>query len=139
MNGVKILISTALFITSSVVFLISINKSKNKQFYSDTFFLWPLGIYVWGDGLVLGLFWMLSAIIFLFISPINILRFYLLFLAIRSAYEVIYWLNHQANNKKYEPPLFRNISWLDAHQGAILYQVANSCLMLLALFFLMLI
>jgi hypothetical protein len=117
-----------------VIFLLSIHKSKNNQFYSDTFLLAPFGVYVWGDGIILGLFWILIGL-FAYITNLEILwfyRFYLLFWAIRSGYEVVYWLNHQSVKSEYQPPILRNFKWLKTNETQILYQVANSCLMTIA-------
>ena len=130
----QVLFSIWLFMVSMVVFLFSLKHSKSKQFYSDTFFLWPLGIYVWGDGLILGLFWAVASVIFLFLSAVNILQFMLIFWVARSFFEVIYWLLHQFSGKKYQAPLFKNISWLDSNQAAILYQLMNTALFCLSMF-----
>jgi hypothetical protein len=122
-----------LFITLSVVtFVVSLRRCQNGSFYDDTFILVPLGIYVWGDALILAPFWILVGV-GLLISPIMgatpffFLRFYLLFLTIRSAYEVVYWINHQVAQKNYIPPLFRRFKWLGANEGAILYQLLHTC------------
>lgn len=118
----------------------AIKKCKQGQFYSDTPSLWLFGIFVWGDGLVLLPFWfvlllswLLTAIFWQELSAGIILAGYLIFVTVRSGYEVMYWLNHQAQNKTYQPPLFRHISWLGAHEAAILYQLMNTVQMTLAL------
>ena len=121
-----LLFSISLFVIAAVVTLISFHKCRRHHFYDDTFLLMPLGIFVWGDGVILGPFWMLAAIVFSFVTPLHILQFFLLFFAVRSAYEVVYWLNHQFTNRTYKAPLFRQVSWLDAEQSAILYQVMHT-------------
>ncbi len=117
---------------SLVVTAFAIRKSP-KQFYSDTPWLSPLGIFVWGDGLILGPFWTLSSILFLWFPRVMMWRYFLIFLSIRSAYEVIFWINHQVVRKEYSPPLFRRITWLSAQEAAILYQLMNTCQVILAL------
>lgn len=118
-----------------LTFIVSVQKSKKNQFYSDTFLLAPLGVYVWGDGIILGLFWTLVGL-FGYFTNLEMLwfyRFYLVFWAIRSGYEVVYWLNHQSTKSEYQPPILRNIKWLAANETHILYQVANSCIVTIAL------
>ena len=128
------MIGSFLLIAGLVSFFVSLNKSKHRQFYSDTFWLIPLGIYVWGDGLVLGPFWFLAgfiSIFFLDLTQSAILL--LLFITIRSFFEIIYWLGHQVGDKTYQAPLFRQVNWLDAGQGAILYQLLHTSVIIFSL------
>lgn len=112
---------------------VAIKKAQADKFYEDTPQLWLLGIYVWGDGLVLLPFWIISVYVLTYLSFINQIRFLLIFLGIRSAYEVIYWLLQQFGHQNYRPPFLRKIKWLDAHQAAILYQLFHSCVLVLTL------
>ena len=123
-----------LTLLSGVVTLLSISRSKSGNFYSDTPWLLPLGIFVWGDGLILGPFWIIASIWFVFLNSIEIIRFLLLFFAIRSLYEVIYWLTHQFSSKSYQAPLFRKVRWLSPNDSAILYQLVNMCVVVMTLF-----
>jgi hypothetical protein len=100
-------------------------KSQKDGFFTLTQYLAPLGIYVWGDALVLGPFWALSGLVFHFLTPVNILRYLFLFYALRSAYEVIYWLNHQAVKDQYRPPLLPPLKNLNPKEAAILYQLVQ--------------
>jgi hypothetical protein len=93
--------------------------------------LLPLGIFVWGDALILGPFWMLSAVIFYWLTPVMIVRYFLTFFLFRSTYEVVYWINHQVAQKNYDPPLFRRLTWINANEAAILYQLLNMCQVIL--------
>lgn len=127
------ILSIFLALFALIIFYFSLRFAKSNQFYTDTPGLSWLGIFVWGDGLILAPFWFVSAVAFNFISPLNILRHLLIFLVIRSGYEVVYWITHQVSQKEYEPPLFRNISWLGADEGAILYQLLNTCWVILGL------
>jgi len=101
------------------------------MFYSDTFFLMPFGIYVWGDGLVLAPFWFVASIIFWFLSIKQVVVFLLVFWVIRSGFEVIYWLNHQSVNNDFNPPMLRKVKWLDAGKSAILYQLLHTTIIIL--------
>lgn len=120
-------ISLFLAAISAVIFWQAIIKAKTGNFFEDTLFLFPLGIYVWGDALILAPFWLISSTFFWFVPLVFILRFFLLFLVIRAAYETVYWINHQFAHKQYQAPLFRKVSWLGDHESAILYQVLNMC------------
>lgn len=124
---VKILLQCLLFIISAVSFLLAIRKSRCQEFYSDTPWLLPFGIFIWGDALILAPFWMITAVLFTFLSWVNMGRFLLLFFMIRAAYEVVYWITHQVAKREYIPPLFRHIHWLSANESAILYQLLNMC------------
>jgi len=126
------------FLFNLLIFICAIKKSKNDQFYTDTKSLIPIGIFVWGDALILAPFWMIISVIFLFISPLNMLRFLLIFHIVRSFFEVIYWLNHQAVKSKYQAPMFRKYKWINPDQSAILYQLINTCQVILEIFILIL-
>jgi hypothetical protein len=135
--GIQYLLCLLLAVCAFWITWQAYHKSKNGQFYSDTHWLWPLGVFVWGDGLVLGPFWAVSAVVIASMPSITAARYLLVFFAIRSAYEVIYWLNHQAVGKTYQPPLLRHISWLGSEEAAIVYQLANMCQVVLCLGLLM--
>lgn len=126
-----------LFLLSFFIFILSIGKVKKGHFYQDTFWLFFFGIYVWGDGLVLGPFWMISSIILFNTSVISAYRFLLIFFLVRSAGEVLYWLVHQASDRKYQPPLFRKITFLDDNQAAILYQLAHTSIIVILIYLLL--
>lgn len=118
---------------SLVVFGVAIQRCKQGHFYSDTPYLFWMGIFVWGDALVLAPFWILAALVFIVISPLLILRYVLTFFVIRAAYEVVYWINHQVVNREYMPPLLRKITWLKPMDAAILYQLLNMCQVIIGL------
>lgn len=119
--------------TSGLLLVRALAKSKTAQFYSDTPYAWPLGIYVWGDALILAPFWGIMAGAFWFIGPLMTFRWLCLFYTVRSAYEVIYWLNHQFSGKKYQAPLLRRVSWISTDDSAVLYQLMNMCFMIAGL------
>lgn len=117
-----------LMLLSLVVFWRAWHLCQSGCFYRDTPGAFWLGIYVWGDALILAPFWFISAGLFLVFPPLFTIRYLLLFFAVRAGYEVIYWLNHQAVKDTYRPPLFRGIKWLQVNEAAILYQLINFCL-----------
>lgn len=110
------------------IFFRSITKVRSGKFYSDTPELFWMGVYVWGDALVLAPAWtlgLLSAAIF-GLNPVQMLQWVLLFLLARSFFEVMYWLNHQAVKAEYCPPLLRNLRSLTPDAAAITYQLAHT-------------
>lgn len=116
----------------ALIFFEGLRRSRSDQFYTDTPLLLPLGIFVWGDALVLGPFWLISSVIWQFLDFDTILKYYLAFLAVRSAYETIYWIQHQFAKKDYQPPLVRRISWLGAEEAGIVYQLLNMCVVVIS-------
>jgi hypothetical protein len=118
--------------------LLSFYLARKGQFYSDTHFLIPLGIFIWGDGLIFGPFWVISGLLFTQLASVFVVRYLLLFWVVRSGYEVAYWITHQAVASTYEPPLFRRVTWLNANQSAILYQLLNTLGLFFSLFGLLL-
>lgn len=136
--------STLFFLASvlilSLVFFLAIKRVRDGSFYGDTFWLLPFGVYVWGDALILLPFWILVDTICLLsgVSGLVLTRLYLVFIAVRSAYEVVYWLLHQATKDTYRPPLIRKFTSLPAREGAILYQLAHTCVLVLAIWILLL-
>ena len=130
---IRVILILVLFTLGVGSFLLGIHRSKRDQFYSDTHWLIPLGIFVWGDALILGPFWAFSALAFWWLPVIWIIRYLSLFYAMRSAYEVVYWINHQVAKRDYQPSMFRKISWIGANEAAILYQLLNMVQVIAAL------
>lgn len=104
----------------------SYQQSKKGRFFTNTQFLWPLGVYVWGDGLVLFLAWIALACLWYFSPSVITLKLVAVFYLVRSAYEVVYWLQHQALKSSYKPPLPGWFDWLTPEQAAICYQLIHT-------------
>ena len=109
-------------------------KIGQKKFYEDTPWLYPLSIYVWGDALVIGLFWAAVGVLASWLSWMWLVRLLLLFYGMRWFFETIYWLNHQAHEKTFIPWFLQKRKWLTADQAAIVYQVLHLCMTTLAWF-----
>lgn len=127
------IMAVLLGLAALILWLIAWRKSKRGQFYADSLLLFPLGIYVWGDGLILAPFWLILSIFFFFLSLAKISQILLVFYLVRSAYEVVYWINHQVAQKNYHPPLFRAAKWLGSNEAAILYQLIHTCVVVICL------
>lgn len=130
----KLILLVALFFLGLIITIQAYKKGKENQFYTDTKILNFFSIYVWGDALVIGPFISLSAVFFVFLTPIWMLRYILLFYALRSLIEIIYWITHQVARRDYMPALLRRVSWLKPNDVAILYQVAHTCFATILLF-----
>jgi len=123
---------------SLFVFIKSFYEVKNKN---NSFGLTPilslLGIFVWGDGLILGIFWMLASVTtyiinswYLFLLIISV------FWVVRGLGETKYWLNQQYSKILRNPPekllgysIFKNDSiWF-------IYQIIWQCLTVVAIIF----
>lgn len=116
-----------------LIFFRALHFVKKGGFYTNTHWLVPIGIFVWGDALVIAPFWVLMSILGLWLTPLNILRFVLLFYAIRSAYEVVYWINHQVAQRDYMPPFLQRFAWLKPNDAAIVYQLLTMVQVVLSL------
>lgn len=69
---------------------------KDLSFYKPSRIFNPIGVFVYVDGIVIGLFWFLTAILIFYFNdwPVFILT-YTAFWFIRSLGEVQYWINQQ--------------------------------------------
>lgn len=96
--------------------------------------LFPLGIFVWEDALILSPFWIISS---LFLWWLNNWRYFvlfvLLFIAAREFFETVYWLFQQFSTHAHRPRDF-GFKHLNNNSIYILYQLSSFCLALLALF-----
>jgi hypothetical protein len=121
-----VIIGWIVAVLSFIVFLLALQRIRVGKFLAETPVLYIFGSYVWGDALILSWFWLgvgLAYALGLFTVK-TIFTIVLLFHFFRSAYEVVYWLNHQATGSKFAPPLIRN-TMLTPEQGAILYQLTH--------------
>jgi len=137
MTFIKLIIVIVYAVISIIVFLRSLFESikNNKNSYGDTHFLYPLGIFVWGDGIIIGAFWIISSIISLLLN--DFLLFLLIiavFWAVRSYGEATYWFNQQFS------PIIRNpaeklIGYKYIKKDSIwfMYQVLWQCILIISI------
>jgi hypothetical protein len=109
-------------------------RKKNNPF-GRSFGLGFLGIFVWGDAVIFGLFWCLTSLICLFLQDwLLFLLVFSIFWAVRSFGETIYWLNQQFSGLNRNPPetlagfkVFKNDSvWF-------VYQIVHQCITVIAI------
>ncbi len=126
-----------LFATLSVLsFIKSLHEIKTrKNPFGITKPLTFLGIFVWGDALVLGPFWLGVSIIILLLQDWNLfLLIVSLFWVVRSSGEILYWIAEQFADKHRNPPstlffysLFKNDAvWF-------IYQLFWQCVLVIAI------
>ncbi len=78
------------------------NKYRNNL--GITYIFLPLGIFVWADGVVFGLFWFFAGMISLYLSDwILFLLTFSVFWLVRSLGETIYYFNQQFSTVKRMP------------------------------------
>lgn len=124
------------FLISIIVFAKSLYETKQKHNpFGVTPFLYPFGIFVWADGVIIGLFWSLVSAVSNFLQDQLLFIFIVsLFWLVRSIGETIYWLNQQFSPVKRNSPqnllghsVFQNDSvWF-------VYQVFWQCLTVISL------
>ncbi len=101
---------TTLIITFGIlnflIFLWSLYQCKNKgNSYGITWGLFPIGIFVWGDGVIFGLFWAGVSVVNLILSDwILFLLLFSVFWLVRSIGETIFWFNQQFSATHRYPP-----------------------------------
>lgn len=77
---------------------------QQRNPYGHAFIFIPLGAFVWGDALVLGLFWFLmSTLYFLFPMAYSPIVLAALFWLVRAGGEIFYWLLVQFVGERKEP------------------------------------
>lgn len=121
-------------IISFLIFLKGFNQTtKNSNAFKLTPFFGIMGIFVWADAVVLGLFWTIVPLIcFVLKDSLLFLLTFSLFWLVRSLGELIYWLNQQFSPINRNPPeslvgfkYFKNDSiWF-------IYQLFYQCLIVI--------
>jgi ABC-type branched-subunit amino acid transport system permease subunit len=92
-------------IISLTIFSLGAYYSKTSRSFSKTPYLFPFGIFVWGDAVIFGLFWFLSSFVtFLLHDWILFLLIISTFWVVRSLGETIYWLLQQFSQINRNPP-----------------------------------
>ena len=121
---------------SFLIFLEGLFESvKKRNTYKKTAYLFWLGIFVWGDAVIFGLFWFFASLIsYLLKDWILFLLIISVFWIIRSFGETIYWINQQFSSINRNPPekmfgyqLFKNSSiWFN-------YQIFWQCISVISI------
>jgi hypothetical protein len=108
----------------------SIRKNAFGQVHTG-----PLGMYVWGDCVVIGPFWVLVALICLAFKDFSLfMLIFCLFWMVRSIGETIYWLNEQHSTQK-RVNIKQKFLYKYFHNDSILfiYQITHQCITVIAI------
>ena len=117
--------ATALFSAITGIYL----SVKRNKVFTETPWLWWLGIFVWGDAMVIGTFWFLVTIAtwwlqdwLLFLLVISI------FWLVRSVGETFYWFLEQFSTiTRNEPKNLWGYRWIKGDALWFLYQIFWQC------------
>lgn len=120
---------------SGLVWAWSVREVKRGNTFKTTPWLLPIGVFVWGDGVVMGLFWILWAVLVALLNNLYAsILLWSLFWIVRSLGEVIYWLNQQFSTIKRNNPkdlmggkIFGEGIWF-------IYQIIWQCVLVVMLF-----
>ena len=88
-----------------LVFLVSLYQCRiRRNNLGMTYLLLPLGVFVWADGVVFGMFWFLVGMVTFFLNDwVLLLLIYAVFWVVRSLGETIYYFNQQFSEVKRMP------------------------------------
>ena len=105
MSGLQSLIVGVVAVVNLVAFLVGYYISRYKKNpIGNTFFLYPFGIFVWGDAIVWGMFWFLASCVTLLLGDwVLFLLIYSAFWLVRSFGETMYFINQQFSDIKRQP------------------------------------
>lgn len=121
---------------SLLVFIMGVNEAVRKKnpFKLSKHLSW-MGIFVWGDAVILGPFWLMASLLVLLLNDwLLFLVIISVFWTVRSVGETIYWLNQQFSSVNRNPPatltgyrFFKNDSiWF-------IYQLFSQCVTIISL------
>ncbi len=105
MTSLQNLSITLFAVFNFLVFIFSLYQCKYKNNnLGITYPLLPLGIFVWADGVIFGLFWLGAAIVSLALNDwVLFLLIFSVFWLVRSVGETIYYFNQQFSEVKRMP------------------------------------
>jgi hypothetical protein len=94
-----------------------------------------LGIFVWGDALIIGPFWLIICSVILFLQDWYLfLVVFSIFWAVRSLGEIIYWLNEQFAGKNRNPPqTLKFYYFIKSDAIWFIYQLFWQCILVISI------
>lgn len=118
-----------------ILFFVSKRKCHKGYSFHLTRWLSLLGMFVWGDVLILSLFWILIGAISLFLQDwLLFLVFFSAFWLIRSLGETLYWFLQQfASKKRDSPDSLMGYSFVKNESIWFIYQVFWQCITVISL------
>ncbi len=112
---------------------------KKDNVHHETIYLFWLGIFVWGDAVVFGLFWFLISMLSVILKDwVLFLLFISVFWLVRSLGETFYWFNQQFSPlARWPKKRFDIIDFLSKYfkDGSIwfIYQISWQCVTVISL------
>jgi hypothetical protein len=106
-----------------------------KQAFAETKWLFPWGIFVWGDAPIIGSFWFGAGLVSALLRDWWLFWLvFSLFWVVRSLGEVIYWLNQQFSSINRNPPQrLMGYKWIGNDSVWFMYQIFWQMVMVVAL------
>lgn len=142
MNIFEMSVVFIFLIISIISFVTGLDQSiKKSNPHGETpYFVW-LGIFVWGDGIIIGPFWFISSLFAFFMKDWQLFLLMIsVFWVVRSLGETYYWLNQQfvKNNSNYYQKLtgyrfFKNDTILFIYQ--IIWQCVSVVSIIASIYF----
>lgn len=110
-----------------------IKYKKNTYGLASLFGL--IGIFVWGDAVVLAPFWLVTSLITLYLKDwYMFLLIISIFWVVRSAGEVIYWISEQFSDKHRNPPqTLKFYKFFNSDAIWFVYQLFWQCTLIISL------
>lgn len=115
---------------SVLVFLVGLYQSfVKKNSYGLVPWLIPLGMFVWGDAIIICLFWIIiSAVAIVLQDWLLFLLIVSVFWVVRNIGEAIFWFNQQFSQKIiYPPEILPGYSLVKNESIWFIYQIINQC------------
>jgi hypothetical protein len=117
------------------VFSKSFHEIKNKNVLGLAKPYGLIGIFVWGDAIIISPFWIIAVSIVQLTQDWSLFLFILsVFWIVRSTGEVIYWLNEQfASKNRNPPPKLVLYSFFGNDSVWFIYQLFWQCILVLSI------
>ncbi len=116
---------------SFLIFLKGFHESsRKKNSYGITYFLLWMGIFVWGDAVIIGPFWVIaSAASYIFQDWILFLLIFSVFWVVRSIGETIFWFGQQFSHiTRYAPKHLPGYRFIKDDSLWFMYQITVQCI-----------
>lgn len=106
-----------------------------KNVFGLTPYLNWMGIFVWGDAVIIGIFGAFASLLLLVIADWWLFLLVLsIFWAVRSAGEIIYWLNQQFSTLERNPPInLSGYKWFPNDSLWFIYQLLWQGMLIVAI------
>lgn len=108
---------------------------KDNAFGGGSVLLFLLGVFVWGDAVIIGAFWILTTTICLLLNDWNLFLLVIsLFWIVRSVGEIAYWICQQFSPIMRNPPKnLMGYRWFKNDSIWFVYQVFWQCVLVISI------